>query len=165
MKNNMYDENGLLRPEYAAPDIEKQIKYVNKPNIEKIINTDKADKVDIRTDFGKGYGYRSADGHHYASMKDVEIANKSYYDRMMANNPHYAELEKAFFDCITQTFDIFDCITPTFDINDKDILQQILTTQQERIATYINERYGSYLSKLLEQYDYDLQDNNRSQKR
>ena len=94
-----------------------------------------------------------------------EIANKSYYDRMMANNPHYAELEKAFFDCITQTFDIFDCITPTFDINDKDILQQILTAQQERIATYINERYGSYLSKLLEQYDYDLQDNNRSPKR
>ena len=124
MADNMYDERGLLKPEYAWT--ESQL----------------------------------VDGGEHASMEAVEQADKSYWDRMMIDTSHkdyarYAELEKAY----------FDCITPKFNINDKDMIQQVLTAQQEKFVAYIKERYGNYLSEVLEQFGYGQQDNNRSPKR
>ena len=96
----------------------------------------------------------------HASMEAVEQADKAYWDRMMIDTSHkdyarYAELEKAY----------FDCITPKFNINDNDMIQQVLTAQQEKFVAYIKERYGNYLSEVLEQFGYGQQDNNRSPKR
>lgn len=117
-------------------------------------------KIDARTDFGKGIYYKSVDGREYASMEAVEQANNAYWDSMMIDTSHkdyarYAELEKAY----------FDCITPKFNINDKNMIRQVLTAQQEKFVTYIEERYLKYLSELLEQYGYGQQDNNRGPKR
>ena len=125
-----------------------------------MINND-IEKIDHRTNFGKGLVYKSVDGGEHDSMEYVERVNKAYFDSGIIDNTshkdyaHYAELEKAY----------FDCITPKFDINDKDMIQQILTAQQEKFVAYIKERYGNYLSEILEQYGYGQQDNNRSPKR
>ena len=110
--------------------------------------------------FGKGIVFKSIDGGEHASMEDVEQANKAYWDRMMIDTSQkdyarYAELEKAY----------FDCITPKFNINDKDMIQQVLRAQQEKFVDYIKERYENYLSEILEQFDCAQQDNNRGQKR
>lgn len=93
-------------------------------------------------------------------METVELANKAYWDSMMIDTSHkdyvrYVELEKAY----------FDCITPKFNINDNGMAQQVLKAQQEKIATYIKERYESYLTELLEQYGYGQRDNNINKKR
>lgn len=45
------------------------------------------------------------------------------------------------------------------------MLQQVLTAQQEKFVAYIKERYGNYLSEVLEQFDCAQQDNNRGPKR
>lgn len=150
MVDNIFDENGMLKPEYAWTESQKKAMTINN-------NTE---KIDPRTDFGRGIVFKSVDGGEHASMEDVKQANKVYWDRMMIDTSHkdytrYAELEKAY----------FDCITPKFNINDKNMIQQVLTVQQEKVATYIKERYGSYLSELLEQYGFDQQDNNRGLKR
>ncbi len=141
MKDNMYDERGMLKPEYAWDESQKKTMTIKNDT----------EKIDSRTDFGKGIVFKSVDGGKHASVESVEQANKEYWDRMMIDN---AELEKAY----------FDCITPKFNINDKDMAQQVLTAQQEKVAAYIKERYRSYLSELLEQYGYGQQDNNRAPK-
>lgn len=117
-------------------------------------------KIDPRTDYGKGIYYKGDDGREYASPEALAEANRIYWDSMMIDTSHkdyarYAELEKAY----------FDCITPKFNINYKDMIQQVLTAQQEKFVTYIEERYLKYLSELLEQYGYGQQDNNRGPKR
>ena len=150
MGDNMYDERGLLKPEHAWTESQKKAMTIN----------DDIEKIDPRTYFGKGIVFKSIDVGEHASMEDVEQADKAYWDRMMIDTSHkdyarYVELEKAY----------FDCITPKFNINDKDMTQQVLTAQQEKVAAYIKERYGSYLSELLEQYGYGQQDNNRGPKR
>ena len=150
MGDNMYDERGLLKPEYDWTESQKKAMTINND----------IEKIDPRTDFGKGIVFKSIDGSEHVSMEAVEQANKAYWGSMMIDTSHkdyarYAELEKAY----------FDCITPKFNINDKDMTQQVLTAQQEKVAAYIKERYGSYLSELLEQYGYGQQDNNRGTKR
>lgn len=152
MSDNMYDERGFLKPEYAAL-AESQKKTI-------FINTG-IEKIDHRTDFGKGFVYKSFDGSEHDSMEAVKRANKAYFDSRIIDNishkdyAHYAELEKAY----------FDCITPKFNINDKDMIQQVLTAQQEKFVAYIKERYANYLSEILERFSYDKQDHNRSPKR
>ena len=150
MADNMYDEKGLLKPEYVWTESQKKAMLINND----------IEKIDPRTDFGKGIVFKSVDGGEHASMEAVEQANKAYWDRMMIDTSHkdyarYAELEKAY----------FDCITPKFNINDKDMIQQVLTAQQEKFVAYIKERYGNYLSEVLEQFGYGQQDNNRGPKR
>lgn len=39
-------------------------------------------KIDPRTDFEKGFYYKSKDGGEHASMEAVEVANKRYWDSM-----------------------------------------------------------------------------------
>lgn len=40
-------------------------------------------RIDLRTDFGKGITFKSDDGHEHASMKDANKASQEYWDRMM----------------------------------------------------------------------------------
>ena len=68
MADNMYDEKGLLKPEYELTDSQKrEMLYYNN-----------LDKVDNRTDYGKGIYYKGADGREYATMDQVRAANKAY---------------------------------------------------------------------------------------
>ncbi len=145
MSDNMFDEKGMLKPEYAWTESQKIAMSINNG----------IEKIDPRTDFGKGIVFKSIDGGEHASMEAVKQANKEYWDASLNDYARYAEFEKAY----------FDCITSKFNINDKNMTQQVLTAQQEKVAAYIKERYGIYLSELLEQYDYDQQDNNRGPKR
>lgn len=93
-------------------------------------------------------------------MEAVEQANNAYWDSKKIDTSseyliRYKEIEKAY----------FDIITPKVNINDKDAAQQFLMAQRERMAVYIQARYGSYLEELLEKYGYGQQDNNRGPKR
>lgn len=116
-------------------------------------------KIDPRTDFGKGFYYKSKDGGEHASMEAVEAANKSYWDSMMIYpSPiykKYNEIENAY----------FDIITPNINLNDINATEQMLRERTEKIAAYIETRYGSYLEKLLEKHGYGRQDNSRGPKR
>ena len=119
MGDNMYDERGLLKPEYAWTESQKKAMTINED----------IEKIDPRTDFGKVLYLKVLMVVKHASMEDVEQADKAYWDRMMIDTSHkdyarYAELEKAY----------FDCITPKFNINDKDMTQQVLTAQQEKVC-------------------------------
>ena len=150
MKDNMYDESGILKPEYALDEHQKDVVFLNYD----------LDIDDIRTDFGKGIVYKSIDGGEHASLEAVEQANKAYWDGRMIDKSHkdyvrYIELERAY----------FDCITPSFNISDRTTAQQVYTTQQEKIVSYIKERYGNYLSEVLAQYGYCQQDSNKGAKR
>ena len=126
MSDNMYDKRGFLKPEYAVlAEAEK----------EKILINNDIKIIDRRTNFGKGLVYKSVDGNEHDSVEYVERVNKAYFDsRIIDNTSHknyarYAELEKAY----------FDCITPKFDINDKDMIQQVLTAQQGKFVAYIKK--------------------------
>ena len=70
MVDNMYDEKGLLKPEYELTDSQKREMLYNN-NIEKIDNS---------TDYGKGIYYKGADGREYATMDQVIAADKAYWD-------------------------------------------------------------------------------------
>ena len=70
MVDNMYDEKGLLKPEYELTDSQKR----------KMLYNNIIDKVDYRTDYGKGIYYKGADGREYATMDQVRAADKAYWD-------------------------------------------------------------------------------------
>ena len=107
---------------------------------------------DYRTDYGKGISYKSIDGREFASMEAVEQANNAYWNSMKIKDyARYAELEKAYFDCITP--------------KDMNMIKQVLAEQQKKFVTFIEERYLKYLSEVMEQYGYGQQDNNRDPKR
>lgn len=125
MADNAYDERGLLKPEFRE--------------ISKITNNDTKRK-DLRTDFGRGIVFKDTNGGEHDNMEAVKHANKLYWDSIM----NQAEFERAY----------FDSIVPKFNINDMAMFEQILKAQQERFVAYVKEKYGSYLSELLEQYDY-----------
>ena len=74
--SNMYDENGMLRPEYAMTDNEKSERYMNYDG-----------PKDVRTDFGKGLCYLTCDGKECATMEEVMQYNQMYYAQMM-NSTH-----------------------------------------------------------------------------
>lgn len=130
MADNMYDERGLLKPGYAWTESQKKAM---------IINND-IKKIDPRTDFGRGIVFKDNNGGEHDNMESVKRANKLYWDSVT----NQTELERAY----------FDSITPKFNINDKDMVEQIFKAQQERFIAYVKEKYGSYLSELLEQYGY-----------
>ena len=125
MADNMYDERGLLKPEFRV--------------ISNIIDND-IEKIDPRTDFGRGIVFKDTDGCEHDNMETVRRVNKLYWDSVM----NQVKLEKAY----------FDSIASKIDINDRDVLEQILKAQQERFIAYVKEKYGSYFSELLEQYGY-----------
>lgn len=118
-------------------------------------------KIDPRTDFGKGFYYKSKDGGEHATMEAVEQANKIYWANMTKHSPSenlikYPEIEKAY----------FDIITPKMDINDKDLIEQISRgIIIQNIAEDFLSRYSYYLDKLLDQLGYDRQGNKKGPKR
>lgn len=88
-------------------------------------------RIDLRTDFGKGITFKSDDGHEHASMKDANKASQEYWDRMMNDTSkkdymHYTEIEKAY----------FDCITLTLNISDPETTQKFLAMQQKSYDLY-----------------------------
>lgn len=121
MADNMYDERVLLKPEFRE--------------ISNIIDND-IEKIDPRTDFGRGIVFKDTDGGEHDNMEAVRRANKLYWDSVM----NQVKLEKAY----------FDSIAPKININDRDVLEKILKAQQERFIAYVKEKYVSY----LEQYGY-----------
>lgn len=127
MADNMYDEKGLLKPEYELTDSQKrEMLYYNN-----------LDKVDNRTDYGKGIYYKGADCREYATMDQVRAANKAY----------------------------FDYLNSSFNTDDKNMSQDAFKARQEEILSYIRERYGDYLDKLLEEYGYGRQEAGKGPKK
>ena len=119
-------------------------------------------KFDPRTDFGKGFYYKSQDGREHATMEAVKQANNAYWDSMMiypspTDVIKYNEIENAYFDIITPNI---------VDIDDINIAsEQFLREQTEKMMDHIEARYGKYLKQLLEELGYGSQDNNRGPKR
>lgn len=72
MANNMYDERGLLRPEYELTDSQKR----------EMLYKNDYKKIDPRTNYGKGIYYLTCDGKECATMEQVMQYNQMYYDRM-----------------------------------------------------------------------------------
>ena len=118
-------------------------------------------ELDFRTDYGRGLVYKSVDGSEHESMAAVRQANKEYWDGVKfgfssEDRVRYEQLEKAYFDMITPKI---------ININDKDAEQQFLTAQMEKMAAYIQERYGSYLEQFLAQRSYGQEDINKKSRR
>ena len=112
--------------------------------------------LDFRTDYERGIVYKSVDGSEYESMDQVRQANKEYWDRVKFGSSsedrvRFEQLEKAYFDMITPKI---------ININDKDAEQQFLSAQTEKMAAYIQQRYGSYLEQLLVDHGYGQDDTN-----
>lgn len=98
MDSKMYDRNGFLKPQYAT---------LADSQIRKMTYNNDINEIDSRTNFGKGYVFRSIDGSEYDSMDAVRAANKAFFDRIKIDTSHkdylrYNDIEKAYFDCITQ---------------------------------------------------------------
>lgn len=151
-------------------------------------------KIDPRTDYGKGIYYKGDDGREYATLEALAEANRIYWDSMKIDTSHrdiaqQAEVERArmelerkhamYYTYIGKdgreyrtTDDLerankayFDYLNSMLNINDKNMGEEMFRAQQEKTIAYIQERYGSYLAELLEQYGYGQQDNNRGPKR
>ena len=115
---------------------------------------------DYRTDFGKGFYYKSQDGREHATMEAVKQANNVYWDSMMiypspTDVIKYNEIEKAY----------FDIITPKINLNDINAEAEMLRERTEKMAAHIEARYGNYLEQLLEKHGYGKQDDSRGPKR
>ncbi len=65
--------------------MDNKIKTGNKYIIDNLTDYGKGlePKIDARTDYGKGICYKAKDGKEYATMEQVEAANKAFYDAMM----------------------------------------------------------------------------------
>ena len=77
MSKDMFDENGILKPEYELTDSQKN----------KFLYNDIIEKNDYRTDSDKGIYFKGDDGKEYPSMDDVRIANDKYWERKMTYKP------------------------------------------------------------------------------
>lgn len=160
MADNMYDEKGLLKPEYELTDSEKrEMRYNN--NLDKV-------------DYGKGI-YYSADGREYATMDQVRAADKAYWDSQKIDTSKkdsmiyyigkdgrkYRTTEAL--ERVNKAY--FDYLNSLINTNDKNMSQDVFKARQEEILSYIRERYGDYLDKLLEEYGYGSQEAGKGPKK
>ena len=125
MDSKMYDRNGFLKPQYAA---------LTDSQIREMTYNNDINEIDSRTNFGKGYVFRSIDGSEHDSMDAVRASNKAFFDRIKIDTSHkdhlsYNEIEKAYFDCITPDFD--------FSNLDIDSLHKNFTAQKQHNINYI----------------------------
>lgn len=151
MADNMYDEK-------------KEMIYNNNIN-----------NVDYRTNYSKGIYYKGADGREYATMDEVRVADKAYWDSQKKDTSkndamisyigkdgrkyHTSEaLERA-----TKAY--FDYLNFSFNTYDENMSQDDFKARQEEILSYIRERYGDYLDKLLEKYGYGSQEAGKGPKK
>ena len=81
--SDMYDEKGMLKPEYAWSETQKKSMIMNndKQEIDKLIYPER--EIDPRTDFGKGITFKSVDGKDWATYEDAMAYNQMYYEKMM----------------------------------------------------------------------------------
>lgn len=81
--SDMYDEKGMLKPEYAWSETQKKSMIMNndKQEIDKLIYPET--KIDPCTDFGKGIAFKSVDGKEWATYEDAMAYNQMYYEKMM----------------------------------------------------------------------------------
>lgn len=165
MADNMYDEKGLLKPKYGLTDSQKK----------EMLYNNNIDKVDYRTNYGKGIYYKGVDGREYHTIEDLEKANKAYWDSQKIDTSkkdamisyigkdgreyHTSEaLERA-----NKAY--FGYLNSSFNVNDKNMSQDVFKARQEEILSYIRERYGDYLDKLLEEYGYGSQEAGKGPKK
>ncbi len=91
MKNNMYDEKGLLKPEYEMSFEQRMSMNTNNDSVDRPKdNTTDAGRgypepIDNRTDYGRGIVYKGWDGKEFASMDEVMQYNEMFYKSMMIN--------------------------------------------------------------------------------
>lgn len=78
---NMYDENGILKPEYERALYLLLNMYLSVNDM----NNDKRE-IDPYTDFGKGITFKSVDGKDWASYEDAMAYNQMYYESMIISN-------------------------------------------------------------------------------
>ena len=81
--SDMYDEKGMLKPEYAWSETQKKSMIMNndKQEINKLFYPET--RIDPRTDFGKGITFKSVDGKDWATYEDAMAYNQMYYEKMM----------------------------------------------------------------------------------
>ncbi len=164
MADNMYDERGLLKPEYELTDSQKK----------EMIYNNNIDKVDYRTDYGKGIYYKGADGREYATMDQVRAADKAYWDSQKIDTSkkdsmiYYIgkdgreyrtteDLERA-----NKAY--FDYLNSIFNTNDKNMSIDTFKEKQKEILSYIKEKYEDYIEDLLK-YKYEDIEENKGQKK
>ena len=80
---DMYDEKGLLKPEYSWTETQKKSMIMNNDiqEIDKLIYPEQ--EIDPRTDFVKGITFKSVDGKDWATYEDAMTYNEMYYERMI----------------------------------------------------------------------------------
>lgn len=78
MAKNMYDEKGILKPEFELTDSERRKMLYN-------------NKINPRTDYGKGIFYLTCDGKVCATMEEVMQYNQMYYDSNNKIDDHTIE--------------------------------------------------------------------------
>lgn len=165
MADNMYDEKGLLKPEYELTDSQKR----------EMLYNNNIDIVDYRTDYGKGLYYRGADGREYATMDPVRATDKAYCDSQKIDTSkkdsmiYYIGKDGREYRT-TEALErankaYFGYLNSTFNTNDKNMSQDVFKARQEEILSYIRERYGDYLDKLLEEYGYGRQEAGKGPKK
>lgn len=72
-ENDIFDEKGLLKPQYELNDAQKSaINYF-----------DSSVPKDNRTDFGKGIDFYTCDGKRVATMEEVYAYNELFYKSML----------------------------------------------------------------------------------
>lgn len=153
MADNMYDEQGLLNPECGLTDSqEREMFFNNNP-----------DKVDYRSDYGKGINYKGADGREYATIDQVRAVNKAYWDSLKIDKDGREYRTTEALERANKAY--FDFLNFSFNTIDKNMSQDVFKARQEEILSYIKERYGDYLDKLLEEYGYGRQDAGKGQKK
>ena len=165
MADNMYDERGLLKPKYELTDSQKkEMPYNNNIDI-----------VDHRTDYGKGIYYKGANGSEYATMDQVRAADEVYWDSQMIDTSkkdamiYYIGKDGREYRT-TEALErankaYFDYLNSSFNVNDNNMSQDVFKAIQEEILSYIRERYGDYLDKLLEEYGYGSQEAGKGPKK
>lgn len=80
--------------------------------------------------------YKGIDGREYATMDQVRAADKAYIDNLY-----------------------------TFKVNDKNMRYDVFKARQEERLSYLRERYGDSLDKLLEEYGYGSQEVSKGPRR
>ena len=92
MAENIYDEKGMIKPEYEMSIAQRMSMKTNNDSVENPINNlregpypDKYDAFDKDTK-----KYKTCDGKNVATMEEVMEYNKMFYDRMM-NREHHIE--------------------------------------------------------------------------
>lgn len=75
MAENIYDEEGIIKPEYEMPFEQRTSMKINNDSVDRLKNN--------RTDYGKGIYYLTCDGKECATMEEVMQYNQMFYDRMM----------------------------------------------------------------------------------